>query len=425
MAGPDRVRPGFMKLSTPPLALPVAQVTVPLPAASHSTEMNLTWRSATGVPAPAQGVVLMHAHLSAASALHIVRSGDAVRCDGDYLRARKLLTEMGQLLIEMSSPHATTVRNRSQELAQETAALTAAFDATRRFKALSHLLLTRLVVVIEGRDYRPRLVGAPPLGVFGDQVWGPMPANGAMLVPLREWVGAVGAREWYTTGIKVPVLDGRIHPRFGVFAPTRSDYLGLFADVAGKTIVKGKTVFDIGTGTGVLGLILARLGAARVTLTDADPRAAACADENATRLGFEDVVEAQAVEPDAPFPSARADTGHADLIVCNPPWLPADAPTAYDRAVYDPGGRLVNAFVNGLGARLKPGGRGWLILSDLAEQLGLRAPGAIESAAGRAGLLIVDRHTTPARKPKPRGDRADPLHGTRSRETISLYVLGR
>ena len=97
-----------------------------------------------------------------------------------------------------------------------------------------------------------------------------------LLVPFREWVGALGAREWYRKGVEVAALDGRIHPHYGVFPPTRGDYLELFAQQASRTCLAGKTASDIGTGTGVLALILARRGAARVVATNAQMRAVAC-----------------------------------------------------------------------------------------------------------------------------------------------------
>ena len=60
-------------------------------------------------------------------------------------------------------------------------------------------------------------------------------------------------------------------------------------------------------------------------------------------------------------------------MVCNPPWLPARPSSAVEQAVYDEGSRMLKGFLAGLAAHLSPGGEGWLILSDLAEHLGLRS----------------------------------------------------
>ena len=63
----------------------------------------------------------------------------------------------------------------------------------------------------------------------------------------------------------------------------------------------------------------------------------------------------------------------ASLIVCNPPWLPAPSSAAVDSAVYDPNSQMLKGFLDQLCKHLLPQGEGWLILSDLAEHLGLRS----------------------------------------------------
>ena len=58
-----------------------------------------------------------------------------------------------------------------------------------------------------------------------------------------------------------------------------------------------------------------RRGAARVVATENDARALACARENIARLGL--AAQVEVVEANL-FPEGRA-----NLIVCNPPWIPA------------------------------------------------------------------------------------------------------
>jgi methylase of polypeptide subunit release factors len=170
----------------------------------------------------------------------------------------------------------------------------------------------------------------------------------------------------------------------------------------------------VGTGTGVLSFVLLQRGAASVVATDCDPRAVACARENAERLGLARRFEAR--EADL-FPEGRA-----DLVISNPPWLPEAPKNRVDRAVFDEDSRFLLRFLEGLPAALTPGGQGLLILSDLAVLLGLRPPGWLEEQFTRSGLGVKWTRSTPARHSKAR-DKSDPLHAARSREVTTLYAL--
>jgi methylase of polypeptide subunit release factors len=225
-------------------------------------------------------------------------------------------------------------------------------------------------------------------------------------------LGVIGAHEWRKKGVDVPALGARIHPHYGVFAPVRGEYVDLVAKAplpAGCTLA-----FDIGTGTGVLAALLAQRGVARIVATDQDPRALACAAENLARLGLVERVEPMAADL---FPDGRA-----PLIVCNPPWLPGRAGSSLERAVYDPDSRMLTGFIGGLADHLEAGGEGWLILSDLAEHLGLRTRAELLAAIAAGGLKVAGRMD--ARPSHPRAtDSSDPLHAARAAEITSLWRL--
>ena len=55
----------------------------------------------------------------------------------------------------------------------------------------------------------------------------------------------------------------------------------------------GMTVFDVGTGSGVLAIVAAKLGAKRVEAVDFDPVAVRVARENVRQNGAEDVVRTE------------------------------------------------------------------------------------------------------------------------------------
>jgi methylase of polypeptide subunit release factors len=197
-----------------------------------------------------------------------------------------------------------------------------------------------------------------------------------------------------------------------VFSPVRGEYVELVATA--PLPAPCDVAFDIGTGSGILAAVLARRGVARVVATDMAPRALQCAVENVRNLGLTATVEVVAADL---FPPGRA-----ALVVCNPPWLPAQPTSPVEAAVYDPESRMLRGFLAGLAAHLMPGGEGWLILSDLAEHLGLRSRAELESWIAAAGLRVLGRIDTRPQHPKAR-DAADPLHAARSAEVTSLWRL--
>jgi SAM-dependent methyltransferase len=290
-------------------------------------------------------------------------------------------------------------------------ALLAAFLEERRRRREEHLLLARLAVPIEPGP-RVDLAHAPDASAALAEALGPAaPLPG--LLPLRDLLGMIGAHEWRRRGVDVPALGARVHPRYGVFGPVRGEHVDLVAEAARRWPVAGKRVLDVGTGSGVLALVLARAGA-EVTATDLSAEAVESAREDAALLGLSARV--------APVQADLFVPGPFDLIVCNPPWVPAEAVTPLDRAIYDPGSRFLTRLLEGLAGHLAPGGEAWLVLSDLAERLGLRQPGEVEALLGWHGLAVTGGLEAAPSHPRSR-DEADPLHRARAAEITSLRRL--
>jgi methylase of polypeptide subunit release factors len=237
-------------------------------------------------------------------------------------------------------------------------------------------------------------------------------ATEPFVISLRELLGLIGAHEWRSKGVPIPALDARIHPWYGVFSPVRGEYVELVAQA--PLPAHAAVAFDIGAGTGVLSAVLARRGVKRIVATDMDERALGCARENIARLGADSQVEI--VKADL-FPA-----GQADVIVCNPPWLPGKPSSAIEHAIYDPDSRMLRGFLGGLKAHLAPAGEGWLILSDLAEHLGLRSREQLLGWIAAAGLAVAGRQDVrPTHSKAMEAD--DPLHAARSQEVTSLWRL--
>jgi methylase of polypeptide subunit release factors len=338
--------------------------------------------------------------MKAGEALGRAKRGEALVWTGDYHGARQLLAAMGRRI------EAGGRAGRARDLGS-------LFRAERERKRLEHVLLGRLLVPV-GEGFlvplrRAPHVEAPLREALGAGV--PLPG----LLPLRELLGMIGAHEWREKGVLVPALgDGaRVHPHYGVFAPVRGEYVDLVARACSRWPVAGRLAHDVGTGTGVLALVLAQRGA-RVVATDLEPRAVECARDNARRFGLEDRIDVLQADLFA--------GGRADLIVANPPWLPAQPHGLLDRAIYDPSGTLLERIVADLHVRLSPGGEGWIVVSDLAERLGLRKTGHLEALATRCGLRISDVLETSPVHPRSR-DASDPLHAARAAEVTRLFRL--
>jgi SAM-dependent methyltransferase len=262
-------------------------------------------------------------------------------------------------------------------------------------------------------DYTIPLRRAPDIRQACVEVYGP--AKAASVTSLRALLGLIGAHEWRTKGIGLPEAGGRIHPHFGVFAPIRREYVDLVSTTLLPAACASSSVaFDIGTGTGVLAAVLARRGIERVVATDLDPRALACARENVRQLGLSERIDV--VQADL-FPEGRA-----ALVVCNPPWIPARPSSPMENGIYDPDCRMLRGFLGALPKHLEPGGEGWLVLSDLAEHLGLRTRVQLLEEFEAAGLRVVGRNDVSPRHPRV-ADKTDPLHIARAAEITSLWRL--
>lgn len=355
------------------------------------------WHSESGNPPPKR-VFVADDQTMADVAYRMASAGTAMLWRGDFQNARQLL----QALARRVDRKAVAASDGSCLAPAE------AFHRHRQQQARRAQVLAMLLLPLDS-DYRIPLRRAPDLRLACEEAYGP--GEAASVVSLRELLGLIGAHEWRKKGVAVPALGDRIYPHYGVFAPIRSEYVGL---VAAAPLPATDLAFDIGTGTGVLAAVLARRGVARIVATDLDPRALACAGENIARLGLAKQVAIEAADL---FPAGRA-----PLVVCNPPWLPAQPSASIEAAVYDPDSRMLRGFIDGLAAHLTPQGEGWLVLSDLAEHLGLRSRAELLAAFDAAGLKVIGRSDVRPQHPRA-SDLTDPLHRARAAEVTSLWRL--
>lgn len=379
---------------------------------------HAAWHSEAGRPAPAR-MQVADDRLAADAAYHLICEGSTLLWQGDFFNARHLMEALKRRL---DKPKLRGKAQKSAKPAQSPAPAATpalAFHQQRQVQARRAHILGSILIPLNG-DYRIPLRRAPDVQAACTQAWGPADGT-ARVIALRELQGIVSAYEWRKNGVQIPALQtlggyDRIHPHYGVFSPVRGEYVDLVAQapLPATATQTAAVAWDIGTGTGVLAAVLARRGVPQVIATDNATRALACAQDNVQRLGV--AAQVQLCNVDL-FPP-----GHADLIVCNPPWLPVRATTSLEQAVYDPDSRMLRGFLAGLAARLRPGGEGWLILSDLAEHLGLRSRADLLAWTEAAGLRVVGRLDIRPHHRKAQ-NASDPLHSARAAEVTSLWRL--
>lgn len=161
-----------------------------------------------------------------------------------------------------------------------------------------------------------------------------------------------------------------------VYQPAEDTALLLRA--LGLLDVTGDRACDLGTGTGIQGLALARRGA-QVVSVDVNPHAVRLARANARRNGLGDRIEVVRASLLAPL------RGPFDLVAFNPPYLPVEGEVRGDLAKAwegGPGGiAWAPLFLAGLHRCLAPGGRAVVLVSSLG------ARGAFLALAAQRGFV--------------------------------------
>ena len=338
------------------------------------------------------------------SASHIIQAAQqniATVWRGDFHNAKQVLAAIKKRL--KTKPKAT---------AQAETDPAAAFHKHRLAQSQASRVANALCVEI-GAGFVLDLPRAPNIQAALRDVYD-VENNEPFILPLAQLLGFIGAHEWHKKGVFIPELDGAIHVPFGVFSPIRGEYLSLIAQA--KLPENAQTALDIGTGSGVIAALLAKRGMANIIATDTNPRAIACAQSNIARLGF--AAQVQVLQQDL-FGEHMA-----DLIVCNPPWLPAKPTSSVETALYDPKHAMLHAFLRGASDHLAQGGQVWLVMSNLAELLGLRGEHDLPNWFAQYGWRVSGslKNTPQHRKAS---DSNDPLAFARSREITTLYILER
>jgi SAM-dependent methyltransferase len=383
------------------------------------TTHSCRWRSEKGLPPPKK-LIIADDTLTADEAYRVACEGTGIIWRGDFQNAKQLLQAMSR---RADKPSKKSIRNQKSSKNKQEAVIPLAvpmsdiFHKHRLTQSQRSRTLGMLLIQVNP-DHTIPLRRAPDVSQACLAVYGAV--TEPYVMSLRDLLGFIGSLEWRKNGMALDALkdlgDGRIHPHYGVFAPVRYEYIGLLEKAPfPASVTKQSLAFDIGTGTGVLAAVLAKRGIQKIVATDQDERAIECATENIEGLGIGKQVKLMQTNL---FPE-----GTAPLIICNPPWVPARPSSPIEYAVYDPDSQMLKGFLAGLKDHLSPEGEGWLILSDLAEHLGLRTRAELLSWIEAAGLKVLGRNDVRPTHIKAL-DTQDPLYRARAAEVTSLWRLG-
>ena len=83
---------------------------------------------------------------------------------------------------------------------------------------------------------------------------------------------------------------------------------------------------------------------------------------------------------------------------------------------------MLKSFLEKASSHLSAHGEIWLIISDIAEHMGLRSRDELLGWINNAGLKVIGRLDTKPKHPKAR-DTSDPLYEARAKEVTSLWRL--
>lgn len=263
------------------------------------------------------------------------------------------------------------------------------------FQASSKHLLAPVV----GR--KVALADAPRPGFLSELY----PDHANFALPIEDARVLSSAFEWYERGVLFPVLGYRVHPFYGTYIPARMEHLELFGTWLAKYTGARNRAIDVGTGSGVLALQMAKAGFQQVLATDINPNAIESVARQMRRLPVAPPIQLEHAD------LLGTDRGSLDLVVSNPPWMKGEVGRTLDLAMYFQDGFFERFYEQAL-LRLAPGGRVVFVFSNIIELSQPDVPHPIQTELDRGRFRLVEKLTR----------RVKPLR-RRTREKVEIWEL--
>jgi len=282
---------------------------------------------------------------------------------------------------------------------------TAPYGAKQRYRDAYRDHAFRLIAPIKAGAVA--LPGAPQIGFLAELY----PDHDDFWLPFPEVRDLAFAWHRYNEGVPMPVLGHRLHPFYGAYLPKRTTHLELFATWLSGWKGPRRTAIDVGTGSGVLALMLARAGVGHILATDSSANACESVRREVARRPT--LPPIQVLQADL---LGTAD-GQADLIVFNPPWMPGPVENLLDRALhYDDD--LLQRFFDQAHARLAPGGRLVIVFSNITQLVRPDESHPIKSELERGRFTLEAKMV---RRIKPAAGGSTPVR--RTKERVEVWEL--
>lgn len=341
-------------------------------------------------------VAVCEAGILPSDILQLIRTGSVVVLRGDFRWIMGILSYLTRHKDHLVLPSSFgRMENR--------------FERSKAVAKASRIALHRLMVAFRGDRMQGVRNGPDLKGLMryleGDTAY---LQDRLFLLPVRKVLRIATDLQRLREGLFISALEGRVYVFPHVFVPSDQKVVTLLADHL--DVGEADRVLDMGTGTGLLALLVARRGGRTIVATDSNPEAVKNARFNAHYWGFSERIDVRG--PAHLFDSVQGE--RFDVILFNAPWIEDEPRTLYETALYDKNYAVITEFIQRAPDHLTPEGRILLQYSKISELTGHGSIQNLHDVIEASGLTIVERWST-ARRGRVLGDR----------ERLFLYDIRR